>query len=265
VSLPPPPASRPRVVAVRNSAGSPLARLGDWFDEDGLDVTEVLGEDLLAGDDASGLDGVDADRVHGLVLLGGGLMPDDDADAPWLPRERELAARALARGIPLLGICLGAQLLAHVTGGRVVRDHGVPERGSCPVTLTPEAATDPLFGGLTAEFPAIQNHRDQVVGLPPGAVLLATSAVCRVQAFRVGTAAWGVQFHPEASASRLDTWDEAALAEDGVDLTALRRDAEAAEARSMAVARELARRFATVVSTWWVAGRTAGQPRVDST
>ena len=260
MSLPPPPASRPpaprpgtsrpRVVAVRNSPGSPLARLADWFHEDGLDVTDVAGEQLHAND----LDG-----AHGLVLLGGGYMPDDDATAPWLPRERELAARALAHGIPLLGICLGAQLLAHVAGGRVVRDHGVPERGSCLVALTPDAASDPLFGGLPVAFPAIQNHRDQVVDLPPGAVQLATSEVCRVQAFRAGAAAWGVQFHPEAAASRLESWDEAALAGDGVDLAALRRAAEVAEPRSVEAARELARRFAAEVTR-----RHRVQPPCDS-
>jgi GMP synthase-like glutamine amidotransferase len=249
VSRPRPSVPRPRLLAVRNSAGSPLARLADWFDEDGLDVTEVAGEHLHAND----LDG-----AHGLVLLGGGFMPDDDKTAPWLPRERELAARALADGIPLLGICLGAQLLAHVAGGRVVRDHGVPERGSCRVTLTVEAAGDRLLGGLPEAFPAIQNHRDQVVDLPPGAALLATSEVCRVQAFRVGAAAWGVQFHPEASSSRLDSWDEAALSEEGLDLADLRATAEAVEPRSAAVARLLARRFAAHVrARSLVAGRNS--------
>jgi GMP synthase-like glutamine amidotransferase len=226
---------RPRVLAVRNSPGSPLARLADWLAAGGLDVAEVPGESL--GDHR-------LDEVHGLVLLGGGFMPDDDDRAPWLARERELASRTLAQGTPLLGICLGAQLLAHVAGGRVVRDHGVPERGSCRVSLTADAAGDPLFAGLPEGFPAIQNHRDQVVDLPPGAVLLATSEVCRVQAFRVGAAAWGVQFHPEAGASRLGSWDEAALAEEGLDLATLRLEAERVERRSREVARLLAQRFA---------------------
>ena len=233
---------RPLLVAVRNSPGSPLARLTGWFEGDGLEVSEVPGEAL--GDAA-----VDAlvERVDGVVLLGGGLMPDDDGAAPWLPRERELAAWALARGIPLLGICLGAQLLAHVAGGRVVRSHGVPERGSCLVSPTTEAAGDPLFAGLREDFPVIQNHADQVVELPPGAVLLATSPVCRVQAFRVGATAWGVQFHPEATASRLGSWDEAALAQEGLDLAALRREAERVEPRATEVARLLAGRFADQV------------------
>jgi GMP synthase-like glutamine amidotransferase len=234
--------SRPLLVAVRNSPGSPLARLTGWFETDGLDVREVAGESL--GDTA-----VDAllERADGIVLLGGGLMPDDDGAAPWLPRERELAVQALARGIPLLGICLGAQLLALVAGGGVLRSHGVPERGSCLVSLTSQAAGDPLFGGLPDDFPTIQNHADQVVELPPGAVLVATSPVCRVQAFRVGATAWGVQFHPEAAASRLGSWDEAALAQEGLDLAAMRREAERVEPRATEVARLLAGRFAEQV------------------
>ena len=246
MSRPQPPAPRPRVVALRNSPGSPLGRLAPWFREDGLDVAEVPGEELGV---------LDLEGVQGLVLLGGGLMPDDDVRAPWLPRERELAARALADGIPLLGICLGAQLLAHVAGGRVVRDHGVPERGSCRVTLTAEAVGDRLFGGLPEAFPAIQNHSDQVVDLPSGAALLATSEVCRVQAFRVGAAAWGVQFHPEAAASRLKSWDEAALAEEGLDPVALRVAAESVEPRSAKVARLLARRFAAQVRARYLVAR----------
>jgi GMP synthase-like glutamine amidotransferase len=230
------------LVAVRNSPGSPLARLTAWLEEDGLHVREVSGESL--GDPAVG---ALLERADGIVLLGGGFMPDDDAVAPWLPRDRELAARALARGTPLLGICLGAQLLALVAGGRVLRSHGVPERGSCLVSLTSQAAGDPLFGTLPDDFPTIQNHSDQVVELPPGGVLLATSPVCRVQAFRVGAAAWGVQFHPEAAASRLVSWDESALAQEGLDLAAMRREAERVEPRATEVARLLARQFAQQV------------------
>jgi GMP synthase (glutamine-hydrolysing) len=203
----------------------------------GLDVVVVPGVSIPATPD-----GFDA-----VVLLGGGYLPDDDRHAPWLPTERELARRAVADGLPLLGVCLGAQLLAAVAGGTVRGDHGRPERGSCPVSLRAEAETDPLFAGLPAEFRVIQNHRDQITGLPPGAVHLAESAACPVQAFRVGERAWGVQFHPEAGADRLDRWDEAALADAGLDLGVLRAEAEKAEPESARTARRLAAGFADLV------------------
>ena len=203
----------------------------------GLQVEEVTGASVPATPD-----GFDA-----VVLLGGGFLPDDDGRAPWLPAERELARRAVADGVPLLGICLGAQVLAVATGGTVRGDHGRPERGSCRVSLRGEAQSDALFAGLPDEFRVIQNHRDQITEPPPGAVRLAESDACPVQAFRVGERAWGVQFHPEAGADRLDRWDEAALADAGLDLRALRAEAEEAEPESARNARRLAANFAGVV------------------
>ncbi|MER7998602.1 type 1 glutamine amidotransferase [Streptomyces sp. NPDC095613] len=203
----------------------------------GLTVVEVPGASAPAS--PAGYDAV--------VLLGGGFLPDADDHAPWLPAERELARRAVADGVPLLGICLGAQVLALATGGTVRGAYGRPERGSCAVSLNPEAAEDALFAGLPGEFRVIQNHRDQITALPPGAALLAGSAACPVQGFRVGRRAWGVQFHPEAGADRLAGWDEAALADAGLDLRALRAEAERAEPESARSTRRLAANFAEVV------------------
>lgn len=227
----------PQVLVVRNAERSGLGRLLPWWEEMGLEVVEVTGDAVPAAPD-----GFDA-----VVLLGGGFLPDDDERAPWLPAERELTRRAVAGGVPLLGICLGAQVLAAATGGVVRGDHGRPERGSCRVSLLGEARTDPLFAGLPGEFRVIENHRDQITGLPAGAVRLAESEACPVQAFRVGEWAWGVQFHPEAGADRLERWDEAALADAGLDLRALRAEAEEAEPESARHARRLAANFADLV------------------
>lgn len=229
--------SSPRVLVVRNAERSGLGRFLPWWKEMGLEVVEVTGEAVPAAPD-----GFDA-----VVLLGGGFLPDDDEHAPWLPAERELTRRAVAGGVPLLGVCLGAQVLAAALGGVVRGDHGRPERGSCRIALLGQARTDPLFAGLPEEFRVIENHRDQVTGLPPGAVRLAESEACPVQAFRVGARAWGVQFHPEAGADRLEHWDEAALADAGLDLHALRAEAEQAEPESARHARRLAANFAGLV------------------
>ncbi|MCO5999000.1 type 1 glutamine amidotransferase [Actinoallomurus rhizosphaericola] len=236
----------PRVLAVQNSEGSGIGRLLPWWEEMGLQVEVVPGAATPATPE-----GFDA-----VVLLGGGFLPDDDRRAPWLPVEWELTRRAVADGVPLLGICLGAQVLAAAVGGTVRGNHGRPERGSCPVSLRREAATDPLFAGLSGELRFIQNHRDQITELPPGVVRLAESEACPVQAFRVGECAWGVQFHPEAGADRLDRWDEAALAEAGLDLRALRAEAEQAEPQSARNAKRLAANFADLVRD--VAGGPCG-------
>ncbi|WP_285473284.1 type 1 glutamine amidotransferase [Actinoplanes sp. NBRC 101535] len=217
---------------VQNSPGSGPGRLLDWLGD--REPRVVHGPDVPTGPGGH----------QAVVLLGGGFLPDDDGRAPWLPAERDLVRACVDAGVPLLGICLGAQLLAVSTGGAVTADHGEPERGSCEITLRPEAAGDPLFAGLGPAVPVIQNHRDQVTALPPGAVLLASSAACPVQAFRVGELAWGLQFHPEVGADRLSTWDEAALSADGLDLGALRAAAERAEAAATAAAYKMVRAFA---------------------
>jgi GMP synthase (glutamine-hydrolysing) len=234
--------AQPRVVVVQHTATSGPGRLPAWLAEDGIDAVVVDGPNLrkqLAG----------GGPLHGLLLLGGGLMPDDDARAPFLSWERGLVGTALATGVPVLGICLGAQLIAHVAGGEVTARSGETERGSCRVDLLDAANDDSLFAGLTSYdgLRMIQNHHDSITALPPGAVHLATSALCRVQAFRVGGAAWGVQFHPEVRASRLEEWDESKLAAEGFDRAALLAKATADGPVNTEQSRALIAAFAGVV------------------
>ncbi len=233
----------PRIVLVQNSERSGPGRLSDWLAEEGAEVIVVAGSDLPERLPSG------SEAVDGLVLLGGGLMPDDDERAPFLPRERALVGEAIAAGVPVLGICLGAQLLAHVAGGEVTAKSGETERGSCAIDVLAAACDDPLFAGLTDhdDLRMIENHQDSITTLPPGAVHLATSEGCRVQAFRVGAAAWGVQFHPEATTGALADWDASALAADGFDRAALIARAEADAPVSAAQARALVGAFAEVV------------------
>jgi GMP synthase-like glutamine amidotransferase len=239
----------PRFVIVQNSEGSGPGRLPGWLAEEGFDAEVIAGADLVDASAAGTHVGASHTRMAGLVLLGGGMMPDDDERFPHLPRERELVGEAINDGVPVLGICLGAQLLALVAGGEVTANSGETERGSCSIRLLDAARDDPLFATLTGypELRMIQNHRDSITVLPPGAVHLGTSPACAVQAFRVGAVAWGVQFHPEAAASRVADWDESALAADGFDRGALIAEANADADINTRQARELVGAFAEIV------------------
>ncbi|HEX6447217.1 MAG TPA: type 1 glutamine amidotransferase [Streptosporangiales bacterium] len=230
---------RPTVLVVQNGKNGGPRRFGDWLVEDRLRLDVVH-----AYDGATPPETLTHDAV---LVLGGGYMPDADDRAPWLAQTRALVAEALPRGVPVFGICLGGQLLAHVAGGAVKADAGAPETGSVPVSVRPEAATDPLFHDLPSTVPAIEHHVDAVTALPADAVWLAQTERCPYQAFRVGERAWGVQFHPEVTADRIAQWDADKLRREGHDRDEVLARALADEPVSTPVWREVCRRFATVV------------------
>ncbi|HLS15346.1 MAG TPA: type 1 glutamine amidotransferase [Beutenbergiaceae bacterium] len=229
---------RPRVLVIRNDPRSTLGRYQQWLQESGLEPVLHPGEDGLP----SSLAG-----FHALIMLGGGLMPDDDEKAPWLPDERALVTQAIDEQVPILGICLGAQVLALVAGGQVRANYGTIERGATRMELRAEAGQDSLFAGVPQVFHAIQNHRDTITALPPQAVHLATNQACPFQSFRVGPVAWGVQFHPEASSVNVTRWSHEGIRADGFDPADLIAQAEAVEAQSQLACRTIADNFAQVV------------------
>ena len=158
----------------------------------------------------------------GLVVLGGEMAAWEDDVAPWLPAVRSMLRAAVRAKLPTLGICLGAQLLAHATGGRAERGDAGLEIG--PVTVTPTEAIigDPFTGAAMFEaFSVLTYHRDAVTALPADAEVLATGDDYPIQAFRVGERAWGVQYHPEVSVTGFEQW-LAGLPADFADLDILR-------------------------------------------
>jgi GMP synthase-like glutamine amidotransferase len=144
-----------------------------------------------------------ADSYDGLVVLGGGMNVGDADRRPYLRAEIELLAKALRRAQPVLGICLGAQLLARAAGASVQRAR-TPEIGWREVELCSAAAADHVVGALPRRFTAYQWH-SYAFEIPFGAVELAHNEVCP-QAFRLGDCAWGVQFHPEVTEEILTGW-----------------------------------------------------------
>ncbi|XKH00337.1 glutamine amidotransferase [Marinobacter nauticus] len=131
----------------------------------------------------------------GIVITGSPAMVSERAE--WSENAAAWTRQAVEAQVPVLGVCYGHQLLAHALGGKVGFHPDGRDTGTKQVTLLDTAQTDPIFQRLPSTFPAQLTHKQSVLELPPGAVLLANSSFEPHQAFRVGDSAWGVQFHPE--------------------------------------------------------------------
>jgi GMP synthase (glutamine-hydrolysing) len=144
------------------------------------------------------------DEIGGLVVFGGEMNADETERYPYLLMQRQLMRQAVDAGMPVLGICLGAQMLARALDARVYRAP-VRELGFKPVRITEAGQADPLLGAFHSGDRVFQWHED-TFDLPDGAELLAAGDDVQVQAFRIGRNAWGVQFHFEVDAAGVDAW-----------------------------------------------------------
>ena len=157
------------------------------------------------------------DRYAALIVLGGPMNADEIDRHPNLAAEVDMIGEAVERGVSVLGICLGAQLLAKALGGSV-RRNPVREVGWHDVELTPAGASDPVLATFSRRQRVFQWHEDGIE-LPNGCVHLARSEASEVQAFRYGDLAYGFQFHLEVDPSLIDRWlrvpeNQAMLAEE---------------------------------------------------
>lgn len=148
-----------------------------------------------------------AGSLGGLVVFGGEMNADQLDRHPYLRRVRDLMRQFVDLGVPTLGICLGAQLLARAFNARVYRAP-VRELGFVPIVLTADGRNDPLLAACRSGDRFFEWHED-TFDLPPGATLLASGRAVPRQAFRIGSA-WGIQFHPEVDAAEIHQWVEAA-------------------------------------------------------
>jgi GMP synthase (glutamine-hydrolysing) len=146
----------------------------------------------------------DVDRYRGLIVLGGPMNVEDQDRRPHLKTELNAIERALEQGKPVLGICLGAQLLAHVLGAPVQR-HRQAEIGWYDLQVSADGRGDSVLGAVGERLPVFQWH-SYSYDLPLGATHLARTETCEQQAFRFGNNAYGFQFHLEADEAVIERW-----------------------------------------------------------
>ena len=144
----------------------------------------------------------DITQAAGLIFMGGPMSANDDL--PYLRQELQLIAQAVERRQPVLGVCLGAQLIAKALGAKVYRNP-VKEIGWFEIHFTGAAARDPLFAGVGPAETVFHWH-GETFDLPPGAERLAYSEACRNQAFRAAAGVYGLQFHLEVTPAMIEDW-----------------------------------------------------------
>ena len=181
------------LVQARKDQQMKLHEISCFETSGGLSDGQVTSHDLLE----LPLDPESLGLYDGVIIVGSGDHSVLD-DVPNLKSLEEFVLEAKSRDLPVLGASWGAQFLAKVFGGRVVHDPERREVGSVEIFLVPAAADDALFRGLPPRFWAQTGHKDRVAVLPEGALLLASSEACQVQAFTFPqSGVYGIQFHPE--------------------------------------------------------------------
>ena len=225
----------------------------DGFETYGVAVPSLrsAGAELLLVDAFEGQPLPELSEVAGVVMLGGTVNADQVDRYPFLLEDRTLTREAVEAGVPYLGVCLGAQILARALD-RPVLKAARREVGFQPVHPTEAASDDALLSGFTDGDRVFQWHED-TFDLPEGATLLATDDDVPHQAFRVGDLAWGIQFHFEVDGAELEAWlDEADSLMDleatwGKSSEDIRLEAKEHMAAHEERGREVFRRFADVV------------------
>lgn len=193
------------VLVIQNDMISPAGLVGDAIVAEGGFFEVVAPLNGYSSRSPLGGATVPSDPDHdALVVLGGPMSANDEANHPWIPGVMDLIRAYDGVGKPVLGICLGAQLIARTFGGRVRRASDL-EIGFVPIRMTEAGRADPLLAGLDANQRLMQWHED-TIDLPPAAELLFTGDFTPTQAFRVNRATYGFQFHPETTADIARGW-----------------------------------------------------------
>ncbi len=208
------------IIILQHHELDPPARLGDTLRDHGHRCR------ILRSDQGDTLP--DLDDVDGLVIMGGPMNVDDADSLPWLNDEITLIKQAHDAGLPVVGVCLGAQLIAAALGGKV-EAMDAPEAGFANVKLAFPGTVDPVLAGQPWDSMQFHAHGQHITELPPGAVPLAGSKLCRTQAFVINRTTYAFQYHFEWTRDQIQTWLSAEadwLSKHGLDPAALQADVE---------------------------------------
>jgi len=194
------------LIILQHSPSTGAERLGTALRDFGHRLKVVrVGDDPLPAD---------LDDVDGIVATGGPQSPLDKHD--WIDAEKSLLRDADEAGLPVIGICLGAQILAQALGGEVGPVDGGMEVGWHDLTLSPVGVEDPLHAGLPWQWMQFHWHGHQVTRAPADARVLASTKRCPIQSYVRGLRTYGFQYHPEVTPATIDRW----IAEHPADLDA---------------------------------------------
>jgi len=185
----------PEILVVQNTALDPAGILGEELVHCGAQLVTWLPEQQSVPP---------AGNFAGLIIMGGPMGAYDDDSFPHLRQTVDLIQRFYREDKPVLGVCLGAQLIARAFGSPVY-PHSTPELGFTPVNVVDSTATEPWLKDCPADLQLMQWHFD-TFDLPKSATLLMTNGTCQNQAFRIGTKIYGFQFHLEATAEIIAEW-----------------------------------------------------------
>lgn len=216
------------IIVLQHAASDGIGRLGPILRDNAhrLDIRRL---DLPATLGGKGVP-ADFDDVDAVISLGGPMNVGDDV--PWMNAELAFLREAHARQLPVLGICLGAQMIAAALGGEVgPMTSPVGEFGFCPVEQTPQGNTDRILAGIPWTTWQFQAHGQMVTKLPDGATLLQTSKACRVQCFSAGLRTYAFQYHFESTRANVDgflsdRWSQELMGKLGVPSGDVRRLAD---------------------------------------
>lgn len=184
-----------KILVIQNSVRDPIGILGDHLVKLGAELSTWLPEEQIMPPD---------ENFAGLIILGGHMNAHEDDKYPHLKRVVELIHQFHAENKPIMGVCLGAQLIARAFGSQVY-PHSKPELGFSPLRVVEPLATEPWLQSCPADLHIMQWHFD-TFDLPVQATLLMTNDICQHQAYRIGTNIYGFQFHLEVTPEIIEDW-----------------------------------------------------------